>query len=89
MRRKLLLLPAFLLGSTSIYCAETLITRSGGGATGADGAVPSAHAEPTKFELISEGSFIGESEVISVEGAARVTVAVAISEKKAPPPNVG
>jgi hypothetical protein len=78
--KKFLLVPAFLLGSLSIYCTETvvMVARQGPGDGGDEalGPVGTAHADPATFSVISEGTFSGQSEVISVEGAARITVAV-------------
>ena len=74
--KKLLLVPAFLLGSLSIYCTQTVVTSAQSPADGRVGPVGNANADPVTFASISEGTFSGNSAVINVEGAARITVAV-------------
>jgi hypothetical protein len=84
----MLLVPAFLLGSLSIYCTETVVTAAHQGADGGSDAlhpVGTAHADPATFSVITEGTFTGRSEVITVEGAARITVAVATTPQSGDP----
>ncbi len=76
MNKKLLLVPAFFLGSLSIYCTETVVTSAQNSADGGVGPVGKANADPVTFAAISEGTFSGNSAVITVEGSARITVAV-------------
>lgn len=88
MNKKLLFAPAFLLGSLSIYCTETVVTaarhESSDGGSILD-PVGTANADPATFSIVSEGTFTGKSAVISVEGAARITVAVATTPQSGQP----